>query len=55
MKQGLKQAQVPGKVTERDIELPAEVMPHYFLYWLDLRTGKGVLFGAASGRAAEEE
>ena len=31
VKQGLTQAQVLEKVTERDIELPTEVMLHYFL------------------------
>lgn len=38
-KQGLKMDQVIEKVTERDIELPHEVMLHYSLYCLDLRTG----------------
>src|SRR5688572_32138048 len=32
--------QVIAKVTERDIELPKEVMLHYFLYRLDLKSGK---------------
>ena len=40
VKQGLTQAQVLEKVTERDIELPKEVMLHYFLYCLDLQSGK---------------
>ncbi|MBI2686011.1 MAG: PQQ-binding-like beta-propeller repeat protein [Acidobacteria bacterium] len=42
MKQGLTQAQVLEKVTERDIELPKEVTLHYLLYCLDLRTGKTI-------------
>ena len=40
MKQGLKEKEVIEKVTERDIELPAEVTVHYFLYCLDFKTGK---------------
>jgi outer membrane protein assembly factor BamB len=40
MKQGLSEADVLAKVTERDIELPAEVMLHYYLYALDLETGE---------------
>ncbi len=40
MKQGLDEKQVVARVTERDIELPAEVTLHYFLYCLDLKTGK---------------
>jgi outer membrane protein assembly factor BamB len=39
-KQGLSETEVMAKVTERDIELPAEVVLHYLLYCLDLRTGK---------------
>lgn len=39
VKQGLSEAEVLKKVTERDIELPAEVTLHYFLYCLDLETG----------------
>jgi outer membrane protein assembly factor BamB len=39
MKQGLSEAEVLKKVTERDIELPEEVTLHYFLYCLDLETG----------------
>ncbi len=39
MKQGLNEKQVIERVTERDIELPAEVTVHYFLYCLDLKTG----------------
>ena len=40
MKQGLSEEEVEKKVTERDIELPSEVNLHYFLYCLDLETGK---------------
>lgn len=40
MKQKLPMDQVIAKVTERDIELPKEVMLHYFLYRLDLKSGK---------------
>ena len=43
MKQGLSEAEVLKKVTERDIELPAEVTLHYFLYCLDIETG-GVIW-----------
>jgi outer membrane protein assembly factor BamB len=43
MKQGLSEADVLKKVTERDIELPAEVTLHYFLYCLDIGNG-GVLW-----------
>ena len=39
-KQGLPMNQVIERVTERDIELPKEVMLHYFLYCLDLKSGK---------------
>ncbi|MFN0100620.1 MAG: PQQ-binding-like beta-propeller repeat protein [Bryobacteraceae bacterium] len=39
VKQGLTQAQVLERVTERDIELPKEVKLHYFLYCLDLKSG----------------
>jgi outer membrane protein assembly factor BamB len=39
-KQGLTDAQVMERVTARDIELPKEVMLHYFLYCLDLKSGK---------------
>jgi outer membrane protein assembly factor BamB len=38
-KQGLSQAEVLQRVTARDIELPSEVMVHYFLYCLDIETG----------------
>jgi outer membrane protein assembly factor BamB len=40
MKQGLSQNEVMERVTARDIELPEEVMLHYFLYCLDLQSGK---------------
>ena len=40
MKQGLSQEQVLERVTARDIELPKEVMLHYFLYCLNLKSGK---------------
>ena len=39
-KQGLPMAEVIKRVTERDIELPHEVTLHYFLYCLNLKTGK---------------
>src|SRR6516162_10001476 len=39
-KQGLPMEQVLERVTERDIELPKEVMLHYFLYCLNLKSGK---------------
>ena len=39
MKQGLKMQEVMAKVGERDIEMPNEVMLHYWLYCLDLRSG----------------
>jgi outer membrane protein assembly factor BamB len=39
-KQGLTQKEVLERVTARDIELPHEVKLHYFLYCLDLRSGK---------------
>jgi outer membrane protein assembly factor BamB len=39
-KQGLPMAEVVQRVTERDIELPHEVVLHYFLYCLNLKTGK---------------
>ncbi|MEX2261491.1 MAG: PQQ-binding-like beta-propeller repeat protein [Bryobacteraceae bacterium] len=38
-KQGLSQKEVIARVTARDLELPHEVLLHYFLYCLDLRTG----------------
>jgi outer membrane protein assembly factor BamB len=40
MKQKLPMDQVIARVTERDIELPKEVMLHYFLYCLNLKSGK---------------
>lgn len=40
MKQGLPMDQVIARVTERDIELPKEVTLHYFLYCLNLKSGK---------------
>lgn len=40
MKQGLSEKEVMERVTSRDIELPKEVMLHYYLYSLDLETGK---------------
>ena len=40
MKQGLSQQEVMERVTARDIELPKEVMLHYYLYCLDIQTGK---------------
>jgi outer membrane protein assembly factor BamB len=39
-KQGLPMPEVIKRVTERDIELPHEVTLHYFLYCLDLKSGK---------------
>src|SRR4030095_12979642 len=39
-KQGLSMAEVVKRVTERDIELPHEVTLHYFLYCLNLKSGK---------------
>ena len=39
-KQGLPMAEIIKRVTERDIELPNEVNLHYFLYCLNLKTGK---------------
>src|SRR5258705_11755751 len=40
MKQGLPMEQVIKRVTERDIELPNEVTLHYFIYCLNLKSGK---------------
>ncbi len=40
MKQGLPMKEVIDRVTARDIELPKEVNLHYFLYGLNLKTGK---------------
>ena len=39
-KQGLSMEQVIERATARDIELPKEVMLHYFLYCLNLKSGK---------------
>ena len=39
-KQGLPMDKVIEKVTERDIELPKEVMLHYFVYCMNLKSGK---------------
>ncbi len=40
MKQGLPMDEVIKRVTERDSELPHEVMLHYLLYCLNLKSGK---------------
>src|SRR5260370_27518571 len=40
MKQGLSEEEVLKRVTARDIELPKEEMLHYYLYCLDIQTGK---------------
>jgi outer membrane protein assembly factor BamB len=42
MKQGLSEKEVLERVTARDIELPKEVMLHYYLYCLDIETGNVV-------------
>jgi outer membrane protein assembly factor BamB len=39
-KQGLSMEQILERVTTRDIELPREVRLHYFLYCLNLKSGK---------------
>lgn len=39
-KQGLSMQEIVKRVTERDIELPNEVVLHYYLYCLDLKSGK---------------
>lgn len=39
MKQGLGEDEIVARLKERDIELPHEVVLHYFLYCLDLETG----------------
>ena len=39
MKQGLKMDEILKKVNERDFEMPADVMLHYLLYCLDLKSG----------------
>ena len=38
-KQGLTEKQIRDRVYERDIEMPNEVVLHYFLYCLDMKTG----------------
>ena len=40
MKQGLSEKEVLDRLTARDIELPKEVTLHYFLYCLDVESGK---------------
>ncbi|MGH9942955.1 MAG: PQQ-binding-like beta-propeller repeat protein, partial [Pyrinomonadaceae bacterium] len=40
MKQGLSQAEVEKRLRARDIEMPNEVILHYFIYCLDLKSGK---------------
>src|SRR5687767_7107769 len=40
MKQGLSMEQVLEKLKARDLELPHEVMLHYFLYCVNLKTGE---------------
>src|SRR5262245_38844407 len=40
LKQGLPMEQALERLKERDIELPKEVMLHYFLYCLNLKSGK---------------
>jgi outer membrane protein assembly factor BamB len=39
LKKGLTMKEALSKVAERDFEMPNEVMLHYFLYCLDLKTG----------------
>ncbi len=39
-KQGLSMKEIIERLTERDIELPKEVKLHYFLYCLNLKSGK---------------
>ena len=39
-KQGLSGVEIMKRVQERDIELPKEVTLHYFVYCLDLKSGK---------------
>jgi hypothetical protein len=39
-KEGLSEAQILEKLNERDFELPDQVVLHYFLYCLDLKSGK---------------
>ena len=40
MKKGLSEKEAMERVMARDIELPKEVMLHYYLYCLDIQTGK---------------
>ena len=40
IKQGLNEKEMLERVVARDIELPKEVTLHYFLYCLDIQTGK---------------
>ncbi len=40
MKQGLSQKEILERVTARDIEMPKEVVLHYLLYCLNLKSGK---------------
>lgn len=40
VKQGLSEAEIEKRVNERDFEMPNEVNLHYFLYCLDLNSGK---------------
>ena len=40
MKQGVPMKDVAARVSERDLEMPSEVTLHYFLYCLDLKSGK---------------
>jgi outer membrane protein assembly factor BamB len=39
-KQGLKEQEIEARVVARDFELPNEVNLHYFLYCVDLKSGK---------------
>ena len=39
-KQGLSEKEIDARVTERDFELPDQVTLHYFLYCVDLKSGK---------------
>ncbi len=39
-KQGLSEKEIDDRVTARDFELPDEVNLHYFLYCVDLKSGK---------------
>ena len=39
-KQGLSGEEIMKRLTERDLEMPNEVMLHYFLYCVDLKSGK---------------